>query len=81
MMRELKKYELKLLSEGNRSEFAHLFLEFYPEIAEENGFDYDRAINAYRVFIDYSDHLYTFWGKTEKFFFDEKMQFRGTKVL
>lgn len=79
-MRALKKYEKELLVEGNTYSFAHLALELHANICEEAGFDFSDAVNNYRARTDFSDGIYTLWGKNcTKYFFDTEMNFRGTK--
>lgn len=79
-MRNLKKYEKEMLTEGNTYTFAHLALELHPEICAEAEFDFSDAVNRYKARTDFNDGIYTLWGNNGvKYFFDAEMNFRGTK--
>ena len=79
-MRALKKYEKELLVAGNTYNFAHLAIELHADICEEAEFTFNDAINYYKARTDFSDGIYTLWGKNGvKYFFDLEMNFKGTK--
>ena len=83
-MRNLEKWERKMLTKGNTYSFAHLVLELYPEICAEAAFDFGDVVNHYRSRTEYNEGIYTLWSKTnahgiKKYFFDAEMNFRGTK--
>ncbi len=79
-MRELKKYEEKMMVEGNTNNFAMLVLEFHKDICKEAGFTFADAVNYYKSRTDFNDGIYTLWGNNGiKYLFDCKMNFRGTK--
>lgn len=81
---ELNAAAEKNLSEGNTYAFGHEFLKAYPDLAAQQGFDLNKAVNRYRAYIEYNDGIFTFYGEDSrgiptKYFFDEKLRFRGTK--
>lgn len=83
-MKNIEKYELEMLAEGNTYTFARLVLDLHPEICEEAGFDFGDAVNRYRTRTEYNDGIFTLWSNTnargiKKYFFDAEMNFRGTK--
>lgn len=79
-MRELKKYEEKMLVEGNTYNFAHLVLELHSDICSEAEFTFHDAVNFYKARTDFSDGIYILLGKNNvKYFFDSEMNFGGTK--
>lgn len=75
--------EEKSLSEGNTYAFAMLLVKLLPDFAEEQNFTFGDAVNRYRTYTDYNDGIFTFYGESNgvptKYFFDEKMNFVGTK--
>lgn len=76
-MRKLADFEIELLNEGNTYTFGRLFLEMYPEAAEEFGIGTREVVNAHRSYFDYSDGIFTVYGDGCKHFFDTEMNFVG----
>lgn len=79
--REISNGEKKGLKEGNKYSFAHLLLKVYPKFSNEMGFDFDKAVNSYKLYIDYDNGIFTFTANNgNKYFFDTEMKFRGEKT-
>lgn len=80
-MKELKKYELELLAEGNTYEFSHQVLKRYPDVCERAGFTFGDAVNSYKARTDFSEGIFILWAQDgTKFLFDSKMNFVGAKA-
>lgn len=76
----LKGYEREMLNDGNTYTFAHLALQLHKDICEKAEFNFNDAVNNYKARTDFNNGIYTLYGNNGvKYFFDNEMNFRGTK--